>query len=100
MQLVEETSYARRRPACNDQLLGPLDLRDVAIVVNSGLRLDRVPCETQPRRVETVLRKGLKRFAYLLPSRAGFRPGDRDAATFVTDYFDDPDRARAWLQEG
>lgn len=74
MQLVEETSYARRQPACNDQLLCLLDLGDVVIVVTSGLRLDHVPCETQPRRVETVLRKGLKRFAYLLPPELASGP--------------------------
>ena len=43
---------------------------------------------------------GLKRFAYLLPAGAEYRPGDGgDTATFITDYFDDPDRARAWLRD-
>jgi hypothetical protein len=43
---------------------------------------------------------GLKRFAYLLPAGADYKPGGGgDAARFATDYFDDPERARAWLKE-
>jgi hypothetical protein len=43
---------------------------------------------------------GLKRFAYLLPAGAQYRPGGGgDAATFTTDYFDDQERARAWLRD-
>jgi hypothetical protein len=44
---------------------------------------------------------GLKRFAYLLPPGVEYRPGGGgDAATFATDYFDDQERARAWLRDG
>lgn len=44
---------------------------------------------------------GLKRFAYLLPTGVGYRPdGGGDAATFTTDYFDEQERARAWLRDG
>lgn len=43
---------------------------------------------------------GLKRFAYLLPPGVEYRPGGGgDAAHFITDYFDEPERARAWLRE-
>jgi hypothetical protein len=43
---------------------------------------------------------GLKRFAYVLPPGIPYRPGDGGAsARFSTDYFDDPERARAWLKE-
>jgi hypothetical protein len=42
---------------------------------------------------------GLKRFAYLLPAGMPYRPGDGGAdAQFVTDYFDDAERARSWLK--
>jgi hypothetical protein len=43
---------------------------------------------------------GLRRFAYLLRAGADYRPGgggDEDA--FITDYFDDQERARAWLRD-
>jgi hypothetical protein len=44
---------------------------------------------------------GLKRFAYVLPPGMPYRPGDGGAeARFTTDYFDDPDDARAWLARG
>jgi hypothetical protein len=44
---------------------------------------------------------GLKRFAYLLPPGAEYRPGGGgDAALFTTNYFDDEERARAWLRDG
>ena len=43
---------------------------------------------------------GLKRFAYLLPQGADYRPGGSgDTDQFLTDYFDDLERARAWLKE-
>jgi hypothetical protein len=43
---------------------------------------------------------GLKRFAYLLPAGMDYRPGDGGgAARFTTDYFEDPEQARAWLKE-
>jgi hypothetical protein len=41
---------------------------------------------------------GLRRFAYLLPSGAEYRPGDGgEGADFQTEYFDDPAAARTWL---
>jgi len=44
---------------------------------------------------------GLKRFAYLLPPGAEYRPGGSgDADAFATDYFDDEESARAWLRDG
>jgi hypothetical protein len=43
---------------------------------------------------------GLQRFAYVLPPRVAYRPGDGGAtAEFTTEYFDDPDRARSWPAE-
>lgn len=43
-------------------------------------------------------RAGLKRFAYLLPRGSQARPGGGgQAASFETEYFDDPDVARGWL---
>lgn len=43
---------------------------------------------------------GLRRFAYLLPPGADYRPGGGgDSATFVTDYCDDAEQARAWLRD-
>jgi hypothetical protein len=44
---------------------------------------------------------GLKRFAYLLPPGAEYRPGGSgDTDAFATDYFDDEESARAWLRDG
>lgn len=43
---------------------------------------------------------GLRRFSYLLPPGAEYRPGGGgDSAAFVTDYFHDRQRARAWLRD-
>ena len=43
---------------------------------------------------------GLRRFAYLLPPGAEYRPGDGgDGADFATEYFHDADAARAWLRD-
>lgn len=43
---------------------------------------------------------GLKRFAFLLPAGLDYRPaGGGDGAKFVTDYFEDPEAARAWLKD-
>jgi hypothetical protein len=43
---------------------------------------------------------GLKRFAYLLPPGADYRPGGSgDTDAFSTDYFDDSEQARAWLKD-
>jgi hypothetical protein len=42
---------------------------------------------------------GLKRFAYLLPEGADYRPGGGgDTDEFLTDYFEDVEQARAWLR--
>jgi hypothetical protein len=42
---------------------------------------------------------GLKRFAYLLPPGASYRPGGAgDTDEFLTDWFDKLDAARAWLK--
>lgn len=42
---------------------------------------------------------GLKRFAYLLPSGGSYRPeGFGDTDEFLTDWFDEPGQARAWLK--
>jgi hypothetical protein len=43
---------------------------------------------------------GLKRFAYLLPEGADYRPGGGgEGDEFITDWFEDRDDARAWLQQ-
>jgi hypothetical protein len=43
---------------------------------------------------------GLKRFAYLLPEGADYRPGGGgEGDEFITDWFDDPHDARAWLKQ-
>jgi hypothetical protein len=62
------------------------------------------PPELEPWRQENIVpvynAGGLKRFAYLLPAGVEYRPGGGgDGAAFVTDYFEDIDEARAWLQQ-
>jgi hypothetical protein len=43
---------------------------------------------------------GLKRFAYLLPEGADYQPGGGgEGDEFVTDWFESPDEARAWLKQ-
>lgn len=43
---------------------------------------------------------GLKRFAYVLPQGMPYQPsGGGDDALFITDYFEDPEAARAWLKD-
>jgi hypothetical protein len=43
---------------------------------------------------------GLRRFAYLLPAGVDARPGGTgETDEFLTDYFDQPEAARAWLAE-
>jgi hypothetical protein len=57
--------------------------------------------ELEPWRVKNIVPAynagGLKRFAYILPAGAEYRPGGGEGAEFVTDYFEDVADARAWL---